>query len=77
MYILHRSRASVDNHISTTATKSFIEDVIPSIPIDCQIISTTTWSTCGSQDKMKITQEKIKSLLKQVIDNSKDVLASF
>ena len=37
-----RSKASVQNQIPTSATESFVEDVIPSIAISYQITLVTT-----------------------------------
>ena len=67
------SRASVHNDIPASATKSSTEDVIPSTPTPSQ----TTISAPPTQEKKKETQEKIETLLEQVVGNSGALLASF
>ena len=69
----HGSRASVHNDIPASATESWTEDVIPSTPT----MSQTTTSAPPTQEKKKKTQEKIETLLEQVVGNSGALLASF
>lgn len=47
----HGSRASVQNQILASVTKSFPEDVIPSIPISCQTTLITTSIITLTTDK--------------------------
>ena len=50
----HGSRASVQNQILASVTKSFPEDVIPSIPISCQTTLITTSIITLTTDKKKL-----------------------
>jgi hypothetical protein len=69
----HGSRASVHNEIPASATKSWTKDSISSTSIPSQ----TTISAPPTQEKKKKTQEKIETLLEQVVGNSEALLASF
>lgn len=63
------------NQIPASEIESFLKDVISFMSTSHQIISITTLTTCGSQDKERKTQEKIESLLKEVADNLGPLLA--
>ena len=69
----HGSRVSAYNDIPASASESWIEDVISSTPTPSQ----TTTSAPPIQEKKKKTQEKIETILEQIVGNSEAIFASF
>ena len=67
----HDNTASVCNQILASATKSTLEDVIPSThPSHVTTATTPTPTTTSTQDNKKKTQENIELLLEHVVGNS-------